>query len=58
MNKVRYRNDTFIKRKRELINKILSLTGHSWDSPFARSLQKKTSSHLEKIYWKRVSKRL
>jgi len=50
MNKVKYRNQVFIKRKRELIHKILTLTNQSPTSSFAKSLHKRTGSQLVQRY--------
>ena len=50
MNKVKYRNQVFVQRKRELIAKILDLTNHSHSSLVARSLKRKSGKELVNIY--------
>ena len=50
MNKVKYRNEVFIQRKRELIAKILNLTNQSTSSLVARSLKRKSGKNLVNIY--------
>lgn len=50
MNKVKYRNEVFIQRKRKLIAKILELTNQSHSSLVARSLKRKSGKELVNIY--------
>jgi hypothetical protein len=50
MNKVKYRNEIFIQRKRKLIVKILNLTNQSPASSVAKSLRKKSGNELVNIY--------
>ena len=50
MNKVKYRNDVFIQRKRKLIAKILELTNQSHSSLVSRSLKRKSGKELVNIY--------
>ena len=50
MNKVKYRSEVFLQRKREIISKILELTERTPSSNYAKSLKRKRGTELVNIY--------